>query len=126
MLQREIHIVKEERYAKDSRLRLFGRRLLDTFSRHSRELCSLRKLMYKLNEDPSKSSIEEIRELGGTFRSLTPRERTLALELEVFYCFSRVGICSADPILRGVAETECRITDWRIREGILQTFLNTS
>lgn len=126
MHHRKIYAPNEDKRGRDSRLKLFGRRLLETLFRESSEISHLRSLMRKLNHDPPKSTISEIREVGTIFRSLQEKERAPALELEVFYCLSRAKTCSSDPALRGVAETEFRITDWKIRVGNLQTFLNTS
>jgi hypothetical protein len=128
MQHRKIYAQKEETLARaaNSRLRLFGRRLLEKISGESRELARLRGLMRKMSQNPSKFTIEEIRDIGGIFRSLSQKERTPFLELEVFACLSRARICPADPVLRGVAETEFRIIDWKLRSNILQTFLNTS
>ena len=126
MHHRKICAPNEDNRGRDSRLKSFGRRLLEKLSGESRELSYLRNLMRKLNHDPSKLTISEIREVGTIFRSLKEKERAPELELEVFYCLSRAKTCSTDPALRGVAETEFRITDWKIRVGNLQTFLNTS
>jgi hypothetical protein len=128
MQHRKIYAQKEETSARaaNSRLRLFGRRLLEKLSGESSELSHLRNLMRKMGQNPSKFTIEEIRDIGGIFRSLSQKERTPVLELEVFACLSRARICPTDPVLRGVAETEFRIIDWKLRSNILQTFLNTS
>lgn len=82
------------------------------------QLKPLMDLMGKAQSTPSFIKPSEIREIKNLYLEIHPEERDALLELQVFYCLSRLVVGSTNPMLRETATRERDSIPWGIRNTL--------
>lgn len=82
------------------------------------QLKPLMDLMGKAQEHPSFLKPSEIKEIKILYLEIHPEERDALLELQVFYCLSRLVVGSTNPSLRETATLERDSIPWGIRNTL--------